>query len=259
MRKTKIGLVPMSAKPYHRGHHALVEIAALGKASESAIEEAPDNDFVIVFVSYTSRGTKPGTKASGGKERVIPGETPVFGDDMKYIWEKLLIPNINFPDNVIIASPATGAPNSPILGVHDVLSAIHEARKSNQKSIVLPYTDITVDPQTVEATIYSDDVDINQNYPDDQMEKLYGETYGTAIKKFGVPRSATVEISGTKMRQMLCNGNKAEFLPMLPNLPKAVAEEIFDILSTSAIKMCPRKDWMMQTESILRSLIKALL
>ena len=35
----KIGLVPVSAKPYHAGHHALVELAA------------SQNDKVLLFVS----------------------------------------------------------------------------------------------------------------------------------------------------------------------------------------------------------------
>lgn len=128
MSKFKIGLVPMSAKPYHRGHHMLVEIAALGKAANSAINEAPDNDLVLVFVSHSSRGTKPPTKTSGGKERIVPGETPVFGGDMKYIWDELLIPNLNLPRNVLIKSPSDGAPSSPVLAVHNVLSAIHKSK-----------------------------------------------------------------------------------------------------------------------------------
>ncbi len=248
----------MSAKPYHRGHHALVQIAALGSASDAALEGAPDNDVVIVFVSYSSRGTKPGTKASGGKERVTPGETPVFGDDMKYIWEELLLPNLELPSNVIVRSPSTGAPASPILGVRNILSAVHNAKLAGETSVKIPFTDITVDPDDVELTIYSDDVDIDENYPDEVMERQYPGSLGTLIKKFGVPRSATVEISGTKMRDLLCKGDKAAFIPMLPDLPSSVADQIFDVLSTSAVKMCPRKDWSSTTESLIRSITKTI-
>lgn len=258
MSKFKIGLVPMSAKPYHRGHHGLVEIAALGKAADAALEEAPDNDLVIVFISYTSRGTKPGTKASGGKERVVPGETPIFGEDMKWVWENLLIPNLKLPSNVIVRSPSTGAPASPILGVRNVLTAVHEAHLAGEDSVAIPFTDVTVDPDNVELTIYSDDVDIDQNYPDEVMSRQYPGSFGTLIKKFGVPRSATTEISGTKMRELLCKGDRDKFIPMLPDLPRDIAEKVFDVLSTSAVRMCPRSEWSL-AESLIRKFVREIL
>ncbi len=56
----KIGLVPISAKPYHAGHHALVELAA------------SQNDKVLLFVSTSDRNRK--------------GEFPISGKDMQEIW-----------------------------------------------------------------------------------------------------------------------------------------------------------------------------
>ena len=56
----RIGLVPISAKPYHTGHHALVEIAS------------KDNDAVLLFVSTS--------------DRIRDGEFPIYGDDMKKVW-----------------------------------------------------------------------------------------------------------------------------------------------------------------------------
>jgi hypothetical protein len=56
----RIGLVPISAKPYHTGHHALVEIAS------------KDNDAVLLFVSTS--------------DRLRDGEFPIYGDDMKKVW-----------------------------------------------------------------------------------------------------------------------------------------------------------------------------
>ena len=57
----KIGIVPMSAKPFHAGHNSLIRFAAgielldelvnLGFAEQS-------NDKVNVYVSYSSRGVK---------------------------------------------------------------------------------------------------------------------------------------------------------------------------------------------------------
>lgn len=255
----RIGLVPMSAKPYHLGHHMLVQLAALGDASDAAIEEAPENDEVFVLVSYTSRGTKPGIKKSGGKERPIPGETPIFGEDMKYIWETLLIPNLEFPSNVTVLTPADGILPSPITSVHKVLEALHVAREAGAPSVTLPYIGATVNPEETVITVYSDIDDIDQNYPESLMNKLYPGSFGTAIMKFGVPRSSTVEISGTKMRKMLCNGDKEGFLPMLPPLPRDIAEAVFDTLSTSAIRLCPRSEWSSVSERLIRNLVRFML
>ena len=55
----KIGLVPMAAKPYHAGHHMLVEFAAISEIVEELEElELPINDAVAVFVSFTGRGVR---------------------------------------------------------------------------------------------------------------------------------------------------------------------------------------------------------
>ena len=59
-----IGLVPMSAKPFHEGHMSLIR-----KASDECKE-------VIVFVSTSDRKRK--------------GEITIFGEDMFNIWESLL-------------------------------------------------------------------------------------------------------------------------------------------------------------------------
>ena len=59
----KIGLVPMSAKPYHRGHHYLVTTAA------------NENDKVLLFVSTS--------------DRIKKDQTPIYGEDMENIWKNL--------------------------------------------------------------------------------------------------------------------------------------------------------------------------
>ena len=59
-----IGLVPMAAKPYHAGHHWLVEKAA------------SENDHVILFVSVSDRKRK--------------GEKPILGQDMVRVWQEEL-------------------------------------------------------------------------------------------------------------------------------------------------------------------------
>ena len=70
----KIGLVPMSAKPYHRGHHYLVETAS------------SENDKVLLFVSISDRRKK--------------GQIPIYGEDMQQIWHEDL--EAVMPNNVEI-------------------------------------------------------------------------------------------------------------------------------------------------------------
>ena len=60
-----IGLLPMSAKPFHEGHMSLIR-----KASDECKE-------VIVFVSTSDRKRK--------------GEISIFGEDMLRIWEDILV------------------------------------------------------------------------------------------------------------------------------------------------------------------------
>jgi len=88
-----IGLVPLSAKPYHAGHHALVT-----KAAEQ-------NDKVVVFVSTSDRERK--------------GEFPISGADMKRIWEEEI--ESILPSNVI---PIYGG--SPVRNVYELLGQANE-------------------------------------------------------------------------------------------------------------------------------------
>ena len=68
-----IGLIPMSAKPFHEGHMFLIR---------KAIDECKK---VIVYVSISDRSRE--------------GEITIFGEDMKFIWENILEDSIrdNFP------------------------------------------------------------------------------------------------------------------------------------------------------------------
>jgi hypothetical protein len=68
----RVGLIPVAAKPYHAGHHALVKMAA------------SENDRVILFVSTSDRKRK--------------GEMPLLGADMLRVWqehlESIMPPNV---------------------------------------------------------------------------------------------------------------------------------------------------------------------
>ena len=80
----KIGLVPISAKPYHAGHHYLIETAAA------------KNDKVIVFASTSDRKRK--------------GEFPVCGKTMHGIWQDEILKIM--PENVDVVSQSRSERNS---------------------------------------------------------------------------------------------------------------------------------------------------
>lgn len=255
-----IGLIPMSAKPYHLGHHMLVEFAALGVLGDEIVhEEAPDNDLVVVFVSYSSRGVKSATVKKVRREVPVEGETPVFGDDMRHVWQELLIPNLDLPSNVLIKTPDDGIPNSPIRCTFDVLDALKQALDAGERSAQLPYIGETVDPRDTVISLYSDDEDIERNYPNEYMENRYPGMLGKSILKVGVPRSSTVQISGTKMRNLLCTGEREAFVGMLPPLPAHIGNEIYDVLSTSIVQSCPRSQWSKVGEGLIRQFVREVL
>jgi hypothetical protein len=269
----KIGLVPMSAKPYHAGHHMLVELAAISEITDEVKSlELPVNDNVIVFVSFSSRGVKKikdpsdsRTLKQGARKIEVPkqGETPVFGTDMKYIWNSLLKPNLNLSSKVKIISPDDGASPAPVRSIHDVCAALKEAYDAGEETWSIPYLGTNASVNDTVINIYSDDQDIVTNYSDALMTQQYGELWknqeGPAIIGVGVPRSATVEISGTKMRGYLCSGDLESFAALLPPLPDNVKKEIAQILSNSATCGMSMERQGGTNESLLRSYIRGIL
>ena len=102
-----IGLVPMAAKPYHAGHHWLVEKAA------------GENDRVIVFVSVADRKRK--------------GEFPILGKDMQRVWKEEIEPIM--PGNVEVRYG--GAP------VQKVYQEIGDAAEADSTDTFFVYSDAT--------------------------------------------------------------------------------------------------------------------
>lgn len=94
----KIGLIGMSAKPYHAGHHALVTMAA------------GENDRVLLFVSTSDRKRK--------------GEMPLLGADMLRVWKEHLEGII--PSNVTVEYGGT-----PVQKVYQVLGDADAAGSSD--------------------------------------------------------------------------------------------------------------------------------
>ena len=110
----KIGLVPVSAKPYHAGHHALVTKAA------------DENDEVILFVSTSDRHRKGEFPIDGADmariwreelEKIMPGHVEVQygGSPVRKVWDTLGIANDSeSPDTYVVYSdPTDTAQNYP--------------------------------------------------------------------------------------------------------------------------------------------------
>ena len=110
----KIGLVPVSAKPYHAGHHALVEKAAA------------ENEKVILFVSTSNRHRKDEFPIDGADmskiwreelEGIMPGNVEIQygGSPVRKVWETLGQANDSgSPDTYVVYSdPTDTAQNYP--------------------------------------------------------------------------------------------------------------------------------------------------
>jgi len=189
-----IGLVPMSAKPFHEGHMSLIR-----KASDEC-------NRVIVYVSTSDRKKK--------------GEFPIFGEDMKYIWENILEDSIKdkYPD---VGFEYGGSP------VGKVYEKLKEANNIQDENVYRVYSDIE---------------DTAKRFPAKYKELYFGDLYNRGKVIFPAEESpesftrgkGSADISGTTMRSYLSNGQEDKFL-FLYNLPGEIKqsgkEEIFNILS----------------------------
>jgi hypothetical protein len=89
-----IGLIAMSAKPFHAGHDGLVRWAA------------KENDEVHLYVSLS--------------DRMRPGELPILGSDMEQIWKRFIEPSL--PGNVRVTYGG-----SPVRNVYEDIGEANEA------------------------------------------------------------------------------------------------------------------------------------
>lgn len=226
-----VALIPMSAKPYHTGHHKLIELAA------------EQNDLVIVYVSFSGRGVRKikdpsdrRTLKQGARKIEMPkkGEVPIFGSDMKYIWENVLLDDLNLPEHVRFIFPDDTDPVSPIGRVHITCEALKKSFDTGTRVFFVPEVGLRSLSDTTMISIYSDDQDISDNYPDNIMTKYYGDLFGENIHLVSVLRTETIDISGTKMRKLISSSNARKFKALLPNLSEKSKNIIIDILFESA-------------------------
>lgn len=184
----KIGLIGMSAKPYHAGHDAIIRLAAR------------ECDEVHLFVSVSDRAKK--------------GEAPVLGADMAVLWRATIEKSL--PANVKVTYGG-----SPIGNIWKELGAANESKSQD------------------DYVLYSDPVDMAQNFKEELLEKYCGDLYARGnVRLRPVDRSNTVEVSGTRMREFLAAGDKENFVKFLP---KGIdADLVWDTLWKSANSL-PKK------------------
>lgn len=103
----KIGLVPISAKPYHAGHHYLIEQASL------------NNDSVLVYASISDRKRK--------------NEYPILGSVMKEVWNNEILKTL--PKNVEVVFGG-----SPIRKVYEIIGSACEANEDS--NVFTVYSDL---------------------------------------------------------------------------------------------------------------------
>jgi len=218
----KVGIVAGSFKPYHAGHHAMVEKAA------------KENDKVELFVSLSSRGVRKikdpsdtRTVKQGARKIEVPkpGVHPIYGDDMRKVWEDHLRKLL--PNNVTLHLLEEGS--APIRKAYELLQNAAEQDTEDH------------------FTIYSDPVDIENNYSEAQLLRYLDQDFVLEkLDKVALDRNETVPVSGTDMRRHLVDGNEEAFKDMLPfQLSDASKQAIFDILSGRALQ-----------ESLLRAFIR---
>ena len=199
----RIGLVPMSAKPYHRGHHYLVSTAAA------------QNDKVLLFISISDRCRK--------------GEVPIYGEDMQQIWCDQLEGIL--PDNV---EPIYGG--SPVRKVYETLIS-EEEKLSLGGLIENTYTVYSDEEDTkLNYTVGRSKKPGAIAPVDKYFPNLYAQGYvsfaaetnpGMFSRGDGAP-----DVSGTKMRDMLPDvSKKPQFIAGLPeDLPDEGKSSIYDRL-----------------------------
>lgn len=151
-----IGLIAISGKPITKGHWNLIETAS------------SENEIVHLFISAGDRKNK--------------NEAPVYGEDMKIIWEQILLNYI--PKNV------------KFYFVVNPVKKIYETLNNNEN-----------------FSIYGDQQDLNKNFPINSIEHHFPSKN---IKLVPISRSETDNISGTKMRYYLNLNERQKFCSNLP-------------------------------------------
>lgn len=161
------------------------------------IEKASnENDRVVVYTSDKDRSEK--------------GEFPIKGSDFVYFWHDFFIPIL--PDNVVVKFV-----DSPVRSVMHEIGWFEQSATQDAKPIPT-------------INLYSDASDVLTNFKDADLSKYPTIFSSGKLKRVGVERSSTVNISGTKMREFLQSGDKESFIKNLPPVSPAEKIEIWNTL-----------------------------
>ena len=201
----KIGLVPMSAKPYHRGHHYLVTTAA------------NENDKVLLFVSTS--------------DRIKKDQTPIYGEDMENIWKNYLEPIM--PSNVVIEYGG-----SPVRKVFQSLEEPENIVASGGiiEDIYTIYSDKEDTEQNytvgriIRKTQLPPDVSPAQKYFPNLLNNGYVKFAAEISPEMFMRGQGAPDISGTEMRRKLGAEEVENFKADLPDLDDDSKIQIYDKL-----------------------------
>lgn len=158
------------------------------------IEYASNNaDKVYVFVST--------------KDRSRPDEIPIKGTTVWNIWDEML--SSHLPDNVDLVESGM-----PIGDVYKTLNDFIEKGVDIQDKI----------------KIFTGNDDVS-NYPDKRLKKYRTAGLDVQISSLNRTGKESVNISGTKMREFLRDGNKEDFIKYVPHvLNTKEKEQYYNVL-----------------------------
>lgn len=153
-----------------------------------------ENDDVLVFVSTHDRSD---------------GNVKISGKKMLDIWSLYLTPALQQNVTPVFCNA------SPVREIYEFIGK--------------------ADPLQVSINIYGDPNDVEANFSDKSLQK-YAKALNDAkqIKRVPIPRTQTVLISGTQMRDYIKRGAKNDFVRYLPQVLSVTAKNsIWEMLKTS--------------------------
>ena len=181
---------------------------------------AKECDQVIVFASMS--------------DRVRTGETGISGAAMTNIWKTQIEPSL--PDNVSVTYGG-----SPTRNVYEYLISAEEANSLDTFAVYGDPTDVTTNFSMANVARYVPNLVNNDHFAQRPVE-----------------RASTIDISGTKMRAYLTNGDKESFIRHLPQTIDG--EAVWNALNASKIVKTPkRKGKRSVGESLIHEFVKMLI
>lgn len=157
---------------------------------------AQNNDRVVVYTT--------------AKDRNEPGEFPINGSDFVYFWHDFFIPKL--PSNVMVKFV-----DSPVRAILHEIGWFEQS--ATQDGVIVPT-----------VNLYSDASDILTNFADLDLAKHPVVFSSGKLKRVGVDRNKTVNISGTKMREFLQTRDRTSFFQYLPPVCRKDKITIWQVL-----------------------------